>query len=178
MRNLNEALVNSKLDENQDDRGDVSEEDLPKNSNELCTDNTNSKIKINFLRNSKEYPASFSSSLPKSNFDYESSSTKKNNCSNEISDTFKLIVENYDDESYSTNNSNYQKEEKNLTKSNSFETKYNDNGQNDIKKSNTLINITQIQDILFKKVYFLFIYRFVLSNKNIGSYFKARIFYF
>jgi hypothetical protein len=50
MRNLNEALTNVKLNENQDERVDVSEEDLSKNNNniETSTDNIDAKIKMNF----------------------------------------------------------------------------------------------------------------------------------
>ena len=51
MRHLNEALTNVKLNENQDERVDVSEEDLSKNSNnnETNTDNIDAKIKMNFI---------------------------------------------------------------------------------------------------------------------------------
>ena len=88
MRNLNEALISSRLDENDVNIVDVSEENLSKlnNDNGLTTDN-NSKMKMNYTRNVKDsFPNSHGSCLPKNtNFDFEVSSSKKNTCPNDDS---------------------------------------------------------------------------------------------
>jgi len=155
MRNLNEALINSRLDENEDNIVDVSEENLSKlnNDNGLTTDN-NSKMKMNYIRNVKDSFTNSHGCLPKNNnFDFEVSSSKKNTCLNDAVDTFKLIVENYDEiRELTTNNFDSHNEEKYLIKSNSFEKKSNDNSQNEIKNSNVLISRIQMEDGLFKKV--------------------------